>query len=266
MVYIKKGIPEEGDVVLCDVKKILPHSVFVGLVEYGGREAMIHISEIAPGRIRNIRDFVKEGKQVACKVLQLNRDRGTIDLSLRRVSLQQRLKKEEEFKQEQKSEKILEYVAQKMKTNLQDLYEKAGSKIIEEYGSLTACFHDAAKEGIDVLKQVGIPENYAKELFDAVKERIKPPEVHAVAELTLESNGESGVEDVRKALKIGEGLIKDNNYKGSITYISAPKYRLELVFHDYKTADEGLLKVANAVVAEMKKLGGVGAFKKEEKK
>ena len=74
---------------LCIVRKILPHSVFVDLMEYNNREAMIHISEIAPGRIRNIRDFVKEGKQVVCKVLLLNRDRGTIDLSLRRVSLQQ---------------------------------------------------------------------------------------------------------------------------------------------------------------------------------
>ncbi|MBU2637591.1 MAG: S1 RNA-binding domain-containing protein, partial [Nanoarchaeota archaeon] len=114
--YLKKGIPEEGEIVLCRVRKILPHSVFVDLIEYSNKEAMVHISEIAPGRIRNIRDYVKEGKQVVCKVLQLNKERGTIDISLRRVSLQQKLKKEEGFKQEQKSEKMLELVAQKLKT------------------------------------------------------------------------------------------------------------------------------------------------------
>ncbi|HII15523.1 MAG TPA: translation initiation factor IF-2 subunit alpha [Nanoarchaeota archaeon] len=264
MVYMKKGVPEEGELVLCTVRKILPHSVFVDLVEYGNREAMIHISEIAPGRIRNIRDYVKEDKEVVCKVLQLNRDRGTIDLSLRRVSLQQRLKKEDEFKQEQKSEKILEVVAQKLKTTLQDVYEKAGNKIKEEYGTLTACFHDVSVNGESVLKEMGLPENYVTELFEVIKERIKPPEARVVAELTLESNDESGVEAIRKALKAGETAIKENNYKGGITYNSAPHYRLEITTHDYKESEEAMEKVCNAIIAEIKKAGGSGSFKREE--
>ena len=52
------------------VTKIEYHSVFVELDEYG-KTALIHISEISPGRIRNIRDFVKvEDKKIVCKVLK----------------------------------------------------------------------------------------------------------------------------------------------------------------------------------------------------
>jgi translation initiation factor 2 subunit 1 len=264
MAYTKKGIPEEGELVLCIVRKILPHSVFVDLIEYSNREAMIHISEIAPGRIRNIRDFVKEGKQVVCKVLLLNRDRGTIDLSLRRVSLQQKLKKEEEYKQEQKSEKILEAVAHKMKTTLEEAYKNAGSKIIEECGSLTVCFQDVAMNGDALLKELQLPENYTKELFEVIKERIKPPEAKVVADLVLECNDDNGVEAIRKALKTGEDLIKSEKYKGSITYNSAPHYRVELVFHDFKIAEEALETVCNAIVDEIKKSHGIGSFKREE--
>ncbi len=262
--YIKKGIPEEGDIVLCRVRKILPHSVFVDLVEYGNKEAMIHISEIAPGRIRNIRDYVKEGKQVVCKVLQLNKERGTIDLSLRRVSLQQKLKKEDLFKQEQKSEKMLELAAQKLKTTLADAYEKAGNKIIETYGSLSDCFQDVAANGKAMLDSLNLPEQYAKELAAIIKERIKPPEVKIVADIVLESYDEKGVDAIRKALKAGEDVIKANNYRGALTYIGAPHYRLELIFVDYKSAEEGMEKVCNAVVNEMKKLGGIGSFKRQE--
>lgn len=264
MAYIKKGIPEEGELVLCLVRKILPHSVFVDLIEYSNREAMIHISEIAPGRIRNIRDFVKEGKQVVCKVLLLNRDRGTIDLSLRRVSLQQKLKKEESYKQEQKSEKILEFAAHKLKTTLEDAYKNAGNKIIEECGSLTICFQDVAMNGDALLKELQLPENYTKELFELIKERIKPPEAKVVADLVLECNDENGVEAVRNALKFGEDLIKAEKYKGSITYSSAPHYRVELTFHDFKTAEEALEKVCNAIITEIKKSHGAGSFKREE--
>lgn len=264
MAYTKKGIPEEGEIVLCNVRKILPHSVFVDLVEYGNREAMIHISEIAPGRIRNIRDYVKEGKQIVCKVLQINKERGTIDLSLRRVSLQQKLKKEEDYKQEQKSEKILEFVAHKLKTTLQDAYEKAGAKIIAECGSLTACFQDVAMNGDALLKEIGLPAEYVKEISEVVKERIKPPEVRVVADLILESSDESGVEVIKKALKAGEDIIHSKKYKGSITYISAPHYRVELTFHNFKTAEIALEEVCSAIVNEIKKLNGSGSFKREE--
>jgi len=93
MFYKKKGLPEEGEYILCTVKKILFHSVFVSLDEYEHKEGMVHISEVSPGRIRNIRDYVKEGKKLICKVLRVKHDRGQVDLSLRRVSVSMRKKK-----------------------------------------------------------------------------------------------------------------------------------------------------------------------------
>ena len=37
MFYKKQGIPENGEVVICTVKKILFHSVFVDIDEYRGK-------------------------------------------------------------------------------------------------------------------------------------------------------------------------------------------------------------------------------------
>jgi len=66
MFYKKQGFPEVDDIIICTIKKILPNCVFVILDEYENKEGLIHISEISPGRIRNIRDFVKEGKKIVC--------------------------------------------------------------------------------------------------------------------------------------------------------------------------------------------------------
>src|SRR3990167_9954155 len=98
MFYKKNGLPEESEIVVCTIKKILPNSVFVDLDEYENKEGLIHISEISPGRIRNIRDFVKEGKKIVCKVLKVDVQKGHLDLSLRRVNQVQRINKNKEYK------------------------------------------------------------------------------------------------------------------------------------------------------------------------
>ena len=97
----KKGFPQESEIVLCTVSNISYNSVFVKLDEYINLQGMIHISEISPGRIRNIRDYVKPGKVIVCKILRIHQQKGHIDLSLRRVTESQRRKKPEAWKQPQ---------------------------------------------------------------------------------------------------------------------------------------------------------------------
>ena len=70
MLYKKQGFPEEGELVFCTVSNVQHHSVFCQLEGYG-KTGMIHISEVSPGRIRNIRDFVSEGKKIVCKIFYM---------------------------------------------------------------------------------------------------------------------------------------------------------------------------------------------------
>src|SRR3989344_8840742 len=114
MLYRKEGYPEEHELVSCTVTKILPQSVFVNINEYA-KQGMIHIAEISPGRIRNLRDFVEEGKMIVCKVLHVDSQRGHIDLSLRRVTESQRREKNDQMKQEMTAEKIVEFLADQEK-------------------------------------------------------------------------------------------------------------------------------------------------------
>ena len=140
MFYKKSGLPEQGEIVICTVSKILYHSVFAKLDEYKHGDGMIHISEISPGRIRNIRDYVKEGKKIVCKVLKVDQEKGQIDLSIRRVNTMQRINKSDDYKQEEKAEKLLDFIGKQLKKDLKTMYEEAGFKLIETYGSLYDAF------------------------------------------------------------------------------------------------------------------------------
>ena len=89
LLFRKKGLPEEEEIVICEVTKIYQNSVFANIIEYD-KSGMLHISEVSPGRIRNIYDYVKVGKIIICKILSVNKEKGHVDLSLRRVTESQK--------------------------------------------------------------------------------------------------------------------------------------------------------------------------------
>ena len=236
MVFKKTGILEEDEIVLCTVKKILFHSVFVTLDEYENKEGMIHISEIAPGRIRNIRDYVKEGKKIVCKILRIHADKGHIDLSLRRVNNSERIKKNNDYKQEQKAEKLLENVAKKNKKTLDEMYKEIGINLVKEYGSLNVGFQNIAADN-SLVKSISLQKKIEDTLLEVINEKIKPIEVKLSATLTLQNNSPNGIEVIKNILS----KIKDKNLK--INYISAPKYRITLTAPDFKIGEAKLKQI-----------------------
>lgn len=255
--YKKQGIPEEGEFVICTVKKIFPHSVFVDLDEYENREAMIHISEISPGRIRSIRDFVKEGRKLVCKVLRINQEKGQVDLSLRRVSLSAKKQKNEEYKQEKRAEKILETISVKTKTSAEEMNKEFVKKIIEEHGSINNFFQEYSMGNIS-LEASKIPQKYHKYLEEAVKDKAKPSKVKIESVISLTSEAPDGIEVVKKVLKEAEKKAKEKEQELEITYISAPKYRMVLTTQDYKTGEITMQQINENILKHIKKEGGYG--------
>src|SRR3989344_1498607 len=220
----KKELPESNDLVLCTVKKILPHGVFVNLDEYDNLEGLINISEIAPGRIRNIREYVAIEKKIVCKVLRANKINRHIDLSLRRVSFNTKNRKLQEYKQEEKAEKLLEFAGKQIKVNLEDMYKEAGLKIIENFGSLQNGFENISASKEDLLKKMNIKEKILNILTKTIKEKIRPSEARVRLILELKSYEPNGIEIIKEVLgKVYENY-KKRGFNLSILYISAPKY------------------------------------------
>lgn len=257
MFYKKQGIPEEGELVICTVKKILTHCVFATIDEYKHLEGMLHISEVAPGRIRNIRNYVKDGKIIVCKILRIKRERNQIDLSLRRVSFSARNKKLTEYKQEEKAEKILEMVARKIKTTLLDIYKKAGNKLIEEYETLNLAFQSLI-EGETEFKELNIPAKELKALTETVKEKIKPIKVEVKKRINLRSYAENGIEIIKETLDVTQKTAKKNNHDIKIEYLGAPMYRIKLIGPDYKSTEKAMDEILISTINFIKEKGGEG--------
>lgn len=256
--YKKTGFPEEDEVVLCTVKKILHNSIFVILDEYENLEGMIYIAEIAAGRIRNIRDYVKEGKTIVCKILRVNEEKKHIDLSLRRVSNMQKTNKLKEHKQEIKAEKLLQFAEKQFKIN----HEIITKEILKDYNSLNDFFQEVLKNKESAFKNLKISKPIIKKLAELIKEKIKPPEISLKSKFNIKNYTEKGIESIKSAFKKTNQKIKNDNLKAKFLYISAPTYTLEIKAPDYKTGEKLLKELSDNLVKEVTDLGGEAEWQK----
>lgn len=235
-------MPKTGDIVLCTVSRIFPTTVFCTLES--GAEGVIPISEVAPGRIRNIRDYVKEGKRIVCKVLKVDEEKGHITLSLRRVTLKERKAKLEEYKKENTALAILKSLHNKAKVKISN---EIIDKIKEKYSSLFN-FFQLIIEDKNKLLELNLRKKEAEALYNLIKERVKPRKVKVTLDIELKSYLPDGIEKIKKILNINEVSVK---------YLGAPLYRLEVESENAKEAEKLLNREAERIVKAFKNIGEV---------
>ena len=261
MLFKKQGFPDEGDLVLCTVTSVQFHSVFVDLDEYG-KGGMIHISEVSPGRIRNIRDFVKEGKKIVCKVLRINQEKGYIDLSLRRVNESEKRRKIDQIKREQNSEKIVEIAAGKIGLKTEELYKDISDKAAKQYSSLYEFFEASTKDR-KLLDSLGIEKKQLKVLEETINQRIKPSEVEIKGKLKITSYAPNGIDIVKDALRKAEEAGKG---RITINYLGSGLYRLMIRAPDYKEAEKLMKNATGDAIGVVIKNDGTAEFTRELEK
>jgi translation initiation factor 2 alpha subunit (eIF-2alpha) len=206
---------EEGAILLCNVKKIVGTTVFVDIEGYG-KEGTIITSEIAPGRIRNLRDYVVPNKKIVCKVIKVSGD--NINLSLRRVNAKERKDLLEEFEKEKKAITI-------MKMAYGEGYEGILDGIIEKYDKLYLFFQK--KDENEIIKLFG-KERGEKiiEILKKVKE--KRIEIRKRIKIQLKEGNIENLKKIFNSLPIGF----------SVKYISAPDYEIIFTGKEYKEANK----------------------------
>jgi len=262
MALRKQEWPESGDLVIGTVENVTDYGAYVKLDEYD-KKGLLHVSEISSSWIRNIRDFVREGQKVVLKVLRVDSEKGHIDLSLRRVTKREKIEKIMSWKKERKAEALIRSVAEKTRLPVEEIYEKAGTPMENEYG-LYEGFEKAVKEGAEFLTKMGVPEDIAKTIVEVGQERIHVPMVKVKGTIELRCMKPNGVKIIKEAFANAKKAEKSGSTKLRFYVIAAPKYGVEVLAEDYKSAEDTFQKVAQNVVSNVTKAGGLGTFRREK--
>jgi translation initiation factor 2 alpha subunit (eIF-2alpha) len=228
---------EQGDVVLCNVDRIVGTTVFVNIENYG--EGKIIMSEIAPGRIRNLRDYVVPKKTIVCKILRISGDK--IDLSLRRVTPKERKEVLAKHKIEKSYRSIIKSVAG----------EKT-SEIIEKIKEIDTLYNfiEDARENPETLDKFFNKEE-AKKIQDILGAQ-KPKISILKKEISFTTTHPEGLSLIKENLE----KIKD----AEIKYISAGKYSIKVEAEDMKTAGNKIKEI----ITELEKNAKKGDFELKE--
>lgn len=189
---------QEGDLIICKVTDIVKTTVFVETME--GLKGSIVFSEVAPGRIRNIRVHVVPNKIIVCKILNVRENH--LFLSLRRVKDKDR----KEILAQYKKEKTYEVILKKL---LGDSWDKIFEKITEQ--QTLGEFIDDARENSEILKKYFNREQIEK--IKKIIEEKKGKEKEIKKEFKLNSKDPEGIIKLKELLKGIEGIVYLGNSK-----------------------------------------------------
>ncbi len=253
-------LPEQGEIVLATITKIMDHGAYVTLDEYDGIQGFLHISEIAPGWIRSVNKFVREGDKKVLLVKKVNPERGDVDLSLKQVSNDQKKHKLKEVKKFEKGKTLLQGVQEKADLSDKEI-EKLEDTIYSKFDSVYDAFIEIGRNGISSIKDLKLNKKTAAAI-EEICSKIKLPSVEIRGIMEITNNKSDGVEIIKKILV--DAMKKDSTI--DITYLGAPKYRLSIKAEDFKTAEKSLKPIIEEIQKNMEKNSGTFKFSREESK
>src|SRR3990170_1343721 len=239
-------LPEVGEIVIATVSKVSDHGAYVTLDEYNNIQGFLHVSEIAPGWVRNISRYVKEGEKKVLLVKKVRSERSEIDLSLKQISKDQKKKKLLEVKRYEKGRTIIQSVKEAADLSQREV-EKLEEVIFSKYDSIYDAFLDVVRKGIIVLNDLALPKKTISAI-EEVSSKIRLPSVEIIKKI------------------LSNAIKNDDESKVEITYVGAPKYRITVSAQDFKAAEKTLKPIVLDIQESIEKQKGTFNFVREESK
>jgi len=258
------GWPDKGELVVGKIDEIEDFGVFVDLEEYEDKRGLAHISEVASGWIKNVRDHVTEGERVVAKVLEVDEGSQQIDLSIKDVNDHQRSEKIQEWKNEQKADNWMELAFGEDVDD--ETYAAVANELLAEFGSLYDGFEQSAIHGAKALEDTDLSEEEVDAILETARENVSVPYVRVTGYVDIESPDGDGVDDIKEALKAasGNGDVPDE-IDLEVTYVGAPEYRIRVKAPNYKTAESQLESAADRARNAVESAGGSAEFHRERR-
>ncbi|KAM3084174.1 hypothetical protein ACMFMG_001725 [Clarireedia jacksonii] len=252
--FYEEKYPEIDSFVMVNVKQIAEMGAYVKLLEYDNIDGMILLSELSRRRIRSIQKLIRVGRNEVVVVLRVDKEKGYIDLSKRRVSPEDIVKCEERYNKGKMVHSIMRHVAEKTKHPIEDLYEKIVWPLNKKFGHAV----DAFKLSItnpDTWQEVTFPNDViADELKSYIGKRLTPQPTKVRADVEVTCFGYEGIDAVKTALRTAEARnTADNQVK--VKLVSPPLYVLTSTCLEKQV---GISTLEAAIVDIRKNIEGAG--------
>jgi translation initiation factor 2 subunit 1 len=235
--------PEVEELVMVKVRQIAEMGAYVSLMEYNGIEGMILLSELSRRRIRSVTKLIRVGRSEVVVVLRVDKEKGYIDLSKRRVSPEDVKKMEEKFYKSKTVHSIMKYVAETQNLRLEDLYKQFCWPLYKQFGHAFDAFKLALQEPEKVFGSL-LPAGPLRDVVLAnIQHRLTPRAVRIRADIEVTCFAYDGIDSVKAALNAGFAA-STQEIPVSIQLVAPPHYVMHV---NCLEQDKGIEILNNAI-------------------
>jgi len=258
--FYEAKYPEVDDIVVVEVQSIEEMGAYVILKEYNDIQGMILLSELSRRRIRSITKVIRVGRIEVVVVLRVDKEKGYIDLSKRRVGEDDLAAAEEKYNKAKSVHSIMRHVAesQTKKLDLESLYLTFGWDLYKRYGHAYEAFKAAITDPVAVFGQYNLDKDLFDSLVNSIKRRLTPQPVKIRADIEVTCFEYEGIDTIKAALRKG-AEISTEEMPVKIKLLAPPLYVIFSNSLNKQGAIDAVNKAIKAIEEEIKK--GKGELK-----
>merc|ERR1711915_1020563 len=204
--FYEQKYPEVDDVVMVNVRSIADMGAYVHLLEYNNIEGMILLSELSRRRIRSINKLIRVGMTEPVVVIRVDKEKGYIDLSKRRVSKEDVERCTDKFAKAKAVNSIIRHVGELLgyssDEQVEELYRKTAWHFEEKYKK-QACAYDVFKQAVtdtSILEECDLDEETKKVLLTQIQRKLQSQAVKIRADIEVSCFEYEGIDAVKSAL------------------------------------------------------------------
>lgn len=254
--FYENQYPEPEEVVMVNVTNISDMGAYVTLLEYDDIEGMILLSELSRRRIRSINKLVRVNRTEIVMVIRVDKEKGYIDLSKRRVDPEDVIKCEERYNKAKAVHSVLRHVAEVKGLKLETLYEKIGWPLYKKYGHAYEGFKIALNDtSANVFDELDIDEDTKNAVVTYIKRKLAPQPVKIRADIEVTCFTYEGIDAIKAALSEGEEKGQ-SEAPIKIKLIAPPMYVMTSMTLDKELGIETMNLAIETIANSIKAKGG----------
>ena len=279
--FYESKYPEIESLVMVNVRHIADMGAYVSLLEYNNIEGLILLSELSRRRIRSINKLIRVGRNEVAMVLRVDKEKGYIDLSKRRVSPEDVAACEDRFNKAKAVHGVLRHLAERRKYRLEELYERIAWPLYKRYGhaydafkialaeeqqqhhpqqqqtTTTATEKTMQEEDEDPFASLNVPSDIIDELKLYIRRRLAPQPIKIRADVEVSCFTYDGIDAIREALFAGIAVGgSSENSSIKIRLIAPPIYVLSTMTLEKDMGIALLQRAIDVIMTKITEKGG----------
>ncbi|MGC2307083.1 MAG: RNA-binding protein, partial [Nitrososphaeraceae archaeon] len=193
-------------------------------------------------------------------VIRVNKSRAEVDLSLKQVTGDERKSKLIEVKKNDKASAFMDIVRKNANLSATEM-TSLEDEILKKFDLVYDLFETVSRKGIESIRSLGLSEEIMKAI-EIESNKIQIPHVEIMGILEISLNKEDGIERIKNLL--GSVEMSKANTAISITYISAPKYRMVVKADNFKSAEKIMNNALEKIKSAISQEKGTFEFKRDQ--